>query len=131
MLKNFNYIKFLINQTKYFSNIVFVITLYLIFSGVKTNIIPLNIFVFCCSIILYHIYPNYYNLLNNKNSKIIPFLIIYDFLIHYLPLIIILMSNIYYYKTNYKLCFLIIFSYLIIFRNHIDDIYFKPHIYFK
>ena len=129
---NINYNLLLINQIKYFSNIVFVITLYLIFTNNSSIIIPLNIIVLCGSIVLYHIYPNYYKLLYYKNSNIIPLFIIYDFIFHYLPLIIILISGNYYStKTNYKLCFFIIFSYLIVFRNDIDDIYFKPRKYFE
>ena len=132
MNNNINYKFFLINQFKYITNIILVITLYLIFTNNSSNILPLNIFALCGSIVFYHIYPNYYKLVYNKNKKFIPILIIIDFITHYLPLIIILISSNYYStKTNYKLCFLIIFFYLIIFRNDIDAIYFKPHKYFE
>jgi hypothetical protein len=129
---NINYKFLLVNQLSYLTNIIFVITLYLIFTNNSSNILPLNIIVLIGIIVLFHIYPNYYKLVYYKNRKFIPLVIIKDFITHYLPIIIILISGNYYStKTNYKLCFFIIFSYLIIFRNDIDDIYFKPRKFFE
>ncbi len=133
MFDYFNYDEFMGNQLKYFSNIVFFITFGLIFTSSRSNIVPLNIIVFCCSIILYHVYPNYYQVVNHENSNFTPFLVIYDFITHYLPLIYVLSANIHN-STNidYKLCGLIIVSYFIVFRGEdFYKLYFEPGNYFK
>jgi hypothetical protein len=94
------------NQIKTFSNIVFVITFVLIYYNNEYNILPLNIFILFGSIFLFHIYPNYYKIVESLDKRVIPFLILADFVIHYLPIIYIITKNIQNItKTNYLLCF--------------------------
>ena len=61
--------KLIYNQMKSFSFIIFVITFILLFSKSNINILPLNILVFFGSVFLYHIYPNYYKIINQKYQK--------------------------------------------------------------
>jgi hypothetical protein len=132
MFKNITYNRLFINQLKYFSNIVFFITFLLIVTNSRSNILPLNILVFCGSIILFHVYPNYYEIVNQRNNKMTPFLISYDLIIHYLPLIYILSKNIHNIsKTNLELCVIIVLSYLVLFHKDIYNIYFQPNQYFQ
>ena len=127
----FNNQQFIANQLKYLSIIVFVITFWLISTDNRVNILPLNILVFCGSIILFHVYPNYYEILNNRDNSLTHFLGIYDFIIHYVPLIYVLSNHINNTtKTDYKLCSIIIVSYLVIFHKDIYSIYFQPENYF-
>ena len=127
----FNNQQFIANQLKYLSIIVFVITFWLISTDNRVNILPLNILVFCGSIILFHVYPKYYEILNNRDNSLTHCLGIYDFIIHYVPLIYVLSNHINNTtKTDYKLCSIIIVSYLVIFHKDIYSIYFQPENYF-
>ena len=132
MLNNINNELFIANQLKYLSVIVFVITFWLIFTNNKVNILPLNIVIFCGSIILFHVYPNYYEFVNKRDNSLTHLLGIYDFIIHYVPLIYVLSNHINNItKIDYKLCTIIILSYLVIFHKDIYSIYFQPENYFK
>lgn len=120
------------NQLKTFSNIVFVITFVLIYYNNEYNILPLNIFILFGSIFLFHIYPNYYKIVESLDKRVIPFLILADFVIHYLPIIYIITKNIQNTtKTNYLLCFNIFIVYIILFYQDIHSIYFEPEKYYK
>ena len=120
------------NQIKTFSNIVFVITFVLIYYNNEYNILPLNIFILFGSIFLFHIYPNYYKIVESLDKRVIPFLILADFVIHYLPIIYIITKNIQNItKTNYLLCFNIFIVYIILFYQDIHSIYFEPEKYYK
>ena len=122
--QNLNYSNFINKQLKSFSFIIFVITLYLIYTKSQYNIIPLNIIVFLGSIILYHIFPNYYKIAKEKKKNFLP-LIISDIILHYLPLIYIINNKLYDKTvTNYLLCFIILILYFIISKVDIFDIYF-------
>lgn len=122
--RNLNYSNFINKQLKSFSFIIFVITLYLIYTKSQYNIIPLNIIVFLGSIILYHIFPNYYKIAKEKKKNFLP-LIISDIILHYLPLIYIINNKLYDKTiTNYLLCFIILILYFIIFKVDTFDIYF-------
>ena len=93
---------------------------------------PLNIVIFCGSIILFHVYPNYYEFVNKRDNSLTHLLGIYDFIIHYVPLIYVLSNHINNItKIDYKLCTIIILSYLVIFHKDIYSIYFQPENYFK
>jgi hypothetical protein len=124
--------KFIQNQIKSFSFIVFIITFALIFINSRSNIIPLNILVFLGSIVLFHYYPNYYNIVNIKAPKLTPLLGTFDFILHYIPLIYIIFYKVYN-KTeiNYPLCIIILVSYLMIFHSDIRKIYFDVNQYFS
>jgi len=132
MFDNIHNDLFIANQWKYLSVIVFVITFWLIFTNNQVNILPLNIFVFCGSIILFHVYPNYYEFVNNNDNNLTHVLGIYDFIIHYVPLIYVLINHINNKTiTNYNLCILILLAYFAIFHKDIYSIYFQPENYFK
>jgi hypothetical protein len=132
MFDNINNELFIANQLKYLSVIVFVITFWLIFTDNRVNILPLNIFVFFGSIILFHVYPNYYEFINKRDNNLTHFLGIYDFIIHYVPLIYVLTHHINNQtKTNYNLCIIILLAYFVIFHKDIYSIYFQPENYFK
>jgi hypothetical protein len=132
MLDHFMQTKFIQNQIKSFSFIVFIITFALIFINSRSNIIPLNILVFLGSIVLFHYYPNYYNIVNIKAPKLTPLLGTFDFILHYIPLIYIIFYKVYN-KTeiNYPLCIIILVSYLMIFHSDIRKIYFDYNQYFS
>ena len=120
------------NQLKTFSNIVFVITFVLIYYNNEYNILPLNIFILFGSIFLFHIYPNYYKIVESLDKRVIPYLMIADIVIHYLPIIYIITKNIQNTtKTNYLLCFNIFIVYIILFYQDIHSIYFEPEKYYK
>ena len=129
----FSYSKFIYKQLKTFSFIVFIITFALIILNSNYNIIPLNILTFFGSIILYHYYPNYYKIVNFKDPELIPLLILCDFIIHYLPLIFILIIYVINNKTeiNYILCFFILVLYILLFYSEVIDIYFNYNQYFS
>jgi hypothetical protein len=132
MLKKINVSKLIQNQIKSFSFIIFVITFGLIFANSSSNIIPLNIFTLLGSILLFHYYPNYYDIVNSRDPKLTPFLALVDFILHYLPLLYIYMFKVFN-KTeiNYPLCLTIILSYLLLFYSEIRGIYFDLHQYFS
>ncbi len=132
MLRQFTQTKFIQNQIKSFSLIVFIITFALIFLHSRSNIIPLNILVFLGSIVLFHYYPNYYDIVKNKAPKLTPLLATSDFIFHYIPLIYILIYKVYN-KTeiNYPLCITILVLYLMIFHSDIRNIYFNYNQYFS
>ena len=88
MIENFTqHYEFLVTQSKSFSFIVMVITFALILLKSGSNIIPLNIIVLIGSIFLFHYYPGYYQVVNAKAPKLTPLLVVYDLILHYLPLI--------------------------------------------
>ena len=62
------------NYIRTFSFIIFVITFGLIFANSSSNIIPLNILTLFGSILLFHYYPNYYDIVNSREPKLTPFL---------------------------------------------------------
>jgi len=132
MLDQINVSKFIQNQIKSFSFVVFVTTFAMIFVNSKTNIIPLNILTFLGSILLFHYYPNYYDIVNLRDPKLTPLLASIDFIVHYLPLIYIYMFKVFN-KTeiNYPLCLIIILSYLLVFHSEITGIYFNTNDYFS
>lgn len=132
MLDHFTQTKFIRNQIKSFSLIVLIITFALIFIHSRSNIIPLNILVFLGSIVLFHYYPNYYDIVKIKAPKLTPLLAAFDFILHYIPLIIIIVYKVYN-KTeiNYPLCIIILVSYLMIFHADIRKIYFNSNQYFS
>jgi len=132
MLDQINVSKFIQNQIKSFSFVVFVTTFAMIFVNSKTNIIPLNILTFLGSILLFHYYPNYYDIVNSRDPKLTPLLASIDFIVHYLPLIYIYMFKVFN-KTeiNYPLCLIIILSYLLLFHSEITGIYFNTNDYFS
>jgi len=132
MLKKINVSKLIQNQIKSFSFIIFVITFGLIFANSSSNIIPLNILTLFGSILLFHYYPNYYDIVNSRDPKVTPFLALIDFILHYLPLLYIYMFKVFN-KTeiNYPLCLTIILSYLLLFHSEIRGIYFDFNQYFS
>ena len=115
-----------------FSFVIFVITFGLIFTNSSSNIIPLNILTLFGSILLFHYYPNYYNIIHSREPKLTPFLASIDFILHYLPLIYIYLFKVYN-KTeiNYPLCITIIVSYVILFHSDIIRIYYDIDQYFS
>ena len=123
---------FLYNQLKTISNIVFAITFMLILSNNEYNIIPLNFIVLIGSLFLFHVYPNYYNIVKNHDKSIIPYLALLDIIVHYLPIVYIISKNVQNTtKANYSLCLIIIFAYIAIFYKDIYSIYLRPEIYLK
>lgn len=132
MLHNFTHSKFIQKQLKSFSFIVFLITFALIFFNSRFNIIPLNIVTLFGSILLFHYYPNYYDIVKMKAPKLTPLLAGFDFIVHYLPLFYIMMYKVYD-KTeiNYPLCITILVSYILLFHSDIEDIYFNYNQYFS
>jgi len=132
MLKKINVSKLIQNQIKSFSFVVFVTTFAMIFLNSNTNIIPLNILTFLGSILLFHYYPNYYDIVNSRDPTLTPLLASIDFILHYLPLLYIYMFKVFN-KTviNYPLCLTIILSYLLVFHSEIRGIYFDLNQYFS
>lgn len=130
MLHKINVSKLIQNQIKSFSFIVFVITFGLLFYNSSYNIIPLNIITFIGSLYLFHYKPGYYDIVNSRDPKLTPFLASIDFILHYIPLIYIIMFKIFD-KTeiNYTLCFTILASYILLFHAEISDIYFNYNQY--
>jgi hypothetical protein len=127
MLENFTqHYEFLLTQSKSFSFIVLVITFALIFIKSSSNIIPLNIIVFVGSIFLFHYYPGYYHVVNAKSPKLTPLLVVFDFILHYSPLIYIIIYKVYNRtEINYTLCFAILTLYILLFHSEIHNIYFN------
>ena len=131
MIEKFtNYYEFLVTQTKSLSFIVFVITFALILLKSGSNIIPLNIIVLIGSIFLYHYYPGYYQVVNAKAPKLTPLLVVYDIILHYSPLIYIILYKVYNNtEINYTLCFIIPVLYILLFHSEIHNIYFNYNQY--
>jgi hypothetical protein len=131
MIENFTqHYEFLVTQSKSVSFIVFVITFALIFIKSGSNIIPLNIIILIGSIFLFHYYPGYYQVVNAKAPKHTPLLLVYDIILHYSPLIYIILYKVYT-KTeiNYTLCFTILALYIFLFHTEIHNIYFNYNKY--
>ncbi len=131
MIENFTqHYEFLVTQSKSISFIVWVITFSLIFIKSGSNIIPLNIIVLLGSIFLFHYYPGYYQVVNVKAPKLTPLLAVFDFILHYSPLIYIILYKVYN-KTeiNYTLCFTILALYILLFHSEIHNIYFNYNKY--
>ena len=132
MLHKINVSKLIQNQIKSFSFIVFVITFALIFLNSSYNIIPLNIITFIGSLYLFHYKPGYYDIVNSRDPKLTPFLALVDFILHYIPLIVIIMLKVFNKtESNYTLCFTILASYILLFHAEISDIYFNYNQYFS
>lgn len=112
---------FLYSQLRSFSFIIFTITFMLLFLNSSINILPLNILVFFGSILLFHYYPGYYKIVMVKNRKIMPLLILYDIIFHYIPLLVTYNNKT---TTKYPLCIILLFTYLLIFHSQLDNIYF-------
>jgi hypothetical protein len=131
MFDNFahNY-EFILTQSKSFSFIILIITFVLIFINSDSNIIPLNIITLIGSLYLFHCNPGYYHIVNTKKPKLIPILTVFDFILHYFPLIYIIIYKVYT-KTeiNYTLCLTILISYIFLFHSEIYNIYFKYNKY--
>ena len=131
MLHQINISKLIQNQIKSFSFVVFVTTFAMIFVNSKTNIIPLNILTFVGSILLFHYYPNYYDIVHSRDPKLTPLLASIDFILHYLPLIYIYMFKVFLTtEINYLLCLTILLSYILLFHSEITGIYFDLNQYF-
>lgn len=129
MITNHPHFDFLINQSKSFSFIVFIISSVLIIIDANINIIPLNIITYIGSIILFHHKPGYYNIVKDKNPKLALSIFLYDVTVHYIPLIFVFIV----YKTTttyYPLCFAILLLYLIIFHKDLHHIYFDYERFF-
>jgi hypothetical protein len=131
MLHQINISKLIQNQIKSFSFVVFVTTFAMIFVNSKTNIIPLNILTFMGSILLFHYYPNYYDIVHSRDPKLTPLLASIDFILHYLPLLYIYMFKVFLTtEINYLLCLTILLSYILLFHSEITGIYFDLNQYF-
>ena len=118
-------------QLKSFSIIIFIITVGLIITKSKYNIIPLNIITLVGSIVLFHYYPNYYKILKTKDPNLIPLLSFFDFIVHYTPLIYIIVYKVFNKtKINYTLCAIIFILYFVLFHSDIQKIYFNYNDYF-
>jgi hypothetical protein len=123
MFHDFTHSDFIYSQSKSFSVIVFIVTFLLLLVNSKINIIPLNIFTFIGSIYLFHYYPNYYEIVKIRDPKLAPLLLLYDIIVHYLPLVVVYKV----YNTtaiNYPLCIAILLTYLLIFHSQLYNIYF-------
>jgi hypothetical protein len=130
MTTNFTHYKFILTQSKSFSFIVLVITFALIFLKSGSNIIPINILVLLGSIVLFHYYPGYYHIVQSKAPKFTLLLTGYDIIVHYIPLIYIIVYKVYNKtETNYPLCIIIVASYILLFHSYIHNIYFNYHQY--
>ncbi len=115
--------KFLSNQSKSFSFVVFIVSSILLIIDANINIIPLNIITYIGSIILFHEKPGYYTIVKDKNPKLELSIFLYDVTVHYIPLIYVFIV----YKTStthYPLCFVILLLYLIFFHKDLQHIYF-------
>ena len=129
MLINNQHFKFLFNQSKSFSFIVFIVSSVLIIIDANINIIPLNIITYIGSIILFHAKPGYYSIVKDNNPKLALSIFLYDVIVHYIPLIFVFIV----YKTtttNYPLCFAILLLYLIFFHKDLQHIYFDYERFF-
>ena len=131
MLQNVDISTFMYRQLKSFSIIIFIITLFLIITKNKYNIIPLNIITLVGSIILFHFYPNYYKIVKSKDPRLIPLLAVFDFIVHYTPLIYIIAYKVFNKtKINYTLCAIIFILYFVLFHSDIQKTYLDYNDYF-
>ena len=89
MFHKFTHSDFIYNQSKSFSFIVFIITFLLFFINSKINIIPLNILTYLGSLYLFHYNPGYYTIVKTRDPKLTPLLLLYDIIVHYLPLVVV------------------------------------------
>ncbi len=124
MFTNFTHSDFIYNQSKSFSFIVFIITFLLFFINSKINIIPLNILTYLGSLYLFHYNPGYYTIVKTRYPTLTPLLLLYDIIIHYLPLAVVYKV----YNTtaiNYPLSIAILLTYLLIFHSQLYNIYFN------
>ena len=95
-----------------------------IFSDSKINIMPLNILTFIGSLYLFHYNPGYYTIVNTRDPKLAPLLLLCDIIVHYIPLVVV--YKVYNTTTiNYPLCIAIILTYLLIFHSQLYNIYFN------
>ena len=118
-------------QLKSFSLIIFIITFFLIITKNKYNIIPLNIITLVGSIILFHFYPNYYKIVKSKDPRLTPLLAVFDFIVHYTPLIYIIAYKVFNKtKINYTLCAIIFILYFVLFHSDIQKTYLDYNDYF-
>jgi hypothetical protein len=131
MLQNVDIYTFMYRQLKSFSLIIFIITFFLIITKNKYNIIPLNIITLVGSIILFHFYPNYYKIVKSKDPRLIPLLAVFDFIVHYTPLIYIIAYKVFNKtKINYTLCAIIFILYFVLFHSDIQKTYLDYNDYF-
>ena len=131
MLQNVDISTFMYRQLKSFSIIIFIITFFLIITKNKYNIIPLNIITIVGSIILFHFYPNYYKIVKSKDPRLTPLLLVFDFIVHYTPIIYIIAYNVFKKtKINYTLCAIIFILYFVLFHSDIQKIYLYYNDYF-
>ena len=129
MFKNFTHYDFIYNQSKSFSFIVFIITFLLFFINSKINIIPINILTYIGSLYLFHYKPGYYEVVKIRDPTLTPLLLLYDIIVHYLPLVVVYKV----YNTtaiNYPLCIAILLTYLLIFHSKLYRIYFDYERFF-
>ena len=123
MFHNFTHYEFIYNQSKSFSFIVFIVTFLLLFFNSKINIIPLNILTYLGSLYLFHYNPGYYTIVKTRDPKLTPLLLLYDIIVHYLPLVVV--YKVYNTTTiSYPLCIVILLTYLLIFHSQLYSIYF-------
>ena len=131
MLQNVDISTFMYRQLKSFSIIIFIITFFLIIAKNKYNIIPLNIITLVGSIILFHYYPNYYKIVKSKDPRLTPLLAVFDFIVHYTPLIYIIVYKVFNKtKINYTLCAIIFILYFDLFHSDIQKTYLDYNDYF-
>ena len=131
MLQNVDISTFMYRQLKSFSIIIFIITFFLIIAKNKYNIIPLNIITLVGSIILFHYYPNYYKIVKSKDPRLTPLLAVFDFIVHYTPLIYIIVYKVFNKtKINYTLCAIIFILYFVLFHSDIQKTYLDYNDYF-
>ena len=131
MLQNVDIYTFMYRQLKSFSLIIFIITFFLIITKNKYNIIPLNIITLVGSIILFHFYPNYYKIVKSKDPRLTPLLAVFDFIVHYTPLIYIIAYKVFNKtKINYTLCAIIFILYFVLFHSDIQKTYLDYNDYF-
>jgi hypothetical protein len=124
MFHKFTHSDFIYNQSKSLSFIVFIITFLLFFINSKINIIPLNILTYLGSLYLFHYNPGYYTIVKTRDPTLTPLLLLYDIIIHYLPLAVVYKV----YNTtaiNYPLSIAILLTYLLIFHSQLYNIYFN------
>jgi hypothetical protein len=82
------------------------------------------------SIFMFHYYPGYYDIVNAKAPKLTPLLVVYDLILHYSPLIYIIVYKVYNRtEINYTLCFAILTLYILLFHSEIHNIYFNYNQY--
>ena len=131
MLQNVDIYTFMYRQLKSFSLIIFIITFFLIITKNKYNIIPLNIITLVGSIILFHFYPNYYKIVKSKDPRLTPLLLVFDFIVHYTPIIYIIAYKVFNKtKINYTLCAIIFILYFVLFHSDIQKTYLDYNDYF-